>query len=401
VCERTLKLQLDGIRESAIGYAVFGRSADYNPSEDNIVRVEARHLRKRLGDYFSVEGKDEPYVIHIPKGSYLPVFGPRQKVEPEVEAAPAVEPTAPAAPEAPSVPKTSDRPFFRYAVIAGLVVLAAVCAWLVVENSRLQHTSALRNQPTASRFPWSAVLNQRQTKIVLADSCLVLLEDVLQRQIHLNEYLSRAYLDQIRQVTADPKLQHLLQLIADRQYTSLADVGFVSKMMLLTGGYRDNVALTYARSVNIRDFKADNIILIGAPRANPWVELFEPKMKFEFGMDEVAQRPLFRNKFLQPGEQQTYVTGGANGKSSDSYAVVALAPNLNGTGNVLIIEGTNMEGTEAGVEFLTDVEFANRIHRALNISVSAAKPYFEILLKLRTVGGTSKDVEPVSYRAIE
>jgi len=41
----------------------------------NIVRVEAGILRKRLADYFGGEA-DEPIVLSIPKGSYLPLFEP-------------------------------------------------------------------------------------------------------------------------------------------------------------------------------------------------------------------------------------------------------------------------------------------------------------------------------------
>jgi hypothetical protein len=57
---------------------VFGRPSDYNPSEDNIVRAEARELRKRLDIYFLTEGRGEPVRIRIPKGSYVPCFEPRE-----------------------------------------------------------------------------------------------------------------------------------------------------------------------------------------------------------------------------------------------------------------------------------------------------------------------------------
>ena len=282
------------------------------------------------------------------------------------------------------------------------MILIAACIWLAVLNGRLRaQASAARGQSGLSYFPWSAVINEKQTRVVLADSCLVLLEDVMGKQISLNEYVGRTYVNEIQQFQTNPALRSLLNLIASRQYTSLADISFVGKIMSRSSRYRENLVLTYARNLNIRDFKADNFILVGSPRANPWVELFQPKMKFEFDFDKTVRQPLFRNKWPQPGEQKVFITGGVDGKSSESYAVVALLPNLNRTGNVLIIEGTNMEGTEAGVEFLTDPEFEKKIAVALRINSVSSNPYFEILLKLRTVGGTSKDVEAVSYRAIE
>ncbi len=406
VCERTLKRQLEDIREPSIGCAVFGRTPDYNPSEDNIVRVEARHLRKRLADYFDNEGKEEPYVILIPKGSYMPVFVPRERAESEEETVvpePAPETQVAPPPAIPPAPGKLRARLTPYLVITGALVLVAT-VWLLVRNAKPGDERAGRAAARTVRglhFPWTQVINERQTKIVLADSCLVLLEDVMGRQISLNEYVSRSYLNQIRQYENNPSLKSLLDLISSRQYTSLADVAFVGKIMQMTGGYRDNVQLSYARNLNIRDFKADNFILVGAPRANPWVELFEPKMKFEFDFDNTVKRPLFRNKHPEAGEQQIYMTAGLDGKTSESYAVVALLPNLNRTGNVLIIEGTNMEGTEAGVEFLTDPAAEAKIARALGATSTSANPFFEVLLKLRTVGGTSKDVEAVSYRTIE
>jgi hypothetical protein len=133
------------------------------------------------------------------------------------------------------------------------------------------------------------------------------------------------------------------------------------------------------------------------------VELFEPKMNFLFDFDTKVGRPLFRNRSPRSGEQAIYMTNGANGNTDDSYAVVALLPNLNRTGNVLIIEGTNMEGTEAGVEYLTGLDLAKEMPPELAARVAKRRPnppYFEILLKLRTVGGTSESVEPIAYRML-
>lgn len=76
VCEKALSGHAGEIREQLIGVEVFNRKPDYNPGEDNIVRVEARELRKRLDRYFTGNGAREPFRIRIPKGSYVPVFEP-------------------------------------------------------------------------------------------------------------------------------------------------------------------------------------------------------------------------------------------------------------------------------------------------------------------------------------
>src|SRR5260370_7428079 len=42
--------------------------------EDSSVRVPARQLRLKLHEYFNEEGRNEPLILDIPKGSYAPVF---------------------------------------------------------------------------------------------------------------------------------------------------------------------------------------------------------------------------------------------------------------------------------------------------------------------------------------
>jgi hypothetical protein len=77
VVERKLAGSPEDVTEVLIGHRVFGRPATYSPGEDSIVRTEARTLRQRLDRYFAAEGADEPVIIEIPRGGYLPVFRPR------------------------------------------------------------------------------------------------------------------------------------------------------------------------------------------------------------------------------------------------------------------------------------------------------------------------------------
>ena len=54
---------------------VFGRSASSDRSDDTIVRVGAREVRKRLVQYYaSPEARGAAVVIDLPAGSYVPEF---------------------------------------------------------------------------------------------------------------------------------------------------------------------------------------------------------------------------------------------------------------------------------------------------------------------------------------
>jgi hypothetical protein len=44
----------------------------FNPAEDNIVRVTVGNLRARLEEYYRTEGRNDLWVLDIPKGRYVP-----------------------------------------------------------------------------------------------------------------------------------------------------------------------------------------------------------------------------------------------------------------------------------------------------------------------------------------
>jgi tetratricopeptide (TPR) repeat protein len=75
--ERHLAGRAYELKESVLGAEVFGRSPDYDPKRDPIVRTEAGRLRSRLIEYYAREGRDDALVIDLPKGGYVPVFHQR------------------------------------------------------------------------------------------------------------------------------------------------------------------------------------------------------------------------------------------------------------------------------------------------------------------------------------
>src|SRR5436305_13625373 len=77
VVERHLAGRDQELKESVLGNEVFGRSPDYDPKRDPIVRTEAGRLRSRLVEYYAREGRDDALVIELPKGGYVPVFHER------------------------------------------------------------------------------------------------------------------------------------------------------------------------------------------------------------------------------------------------------------------------------------------------------------------------------------
>jgi serine/threonine protein kinase/Flp pilus assembly protein TadD len=67
----------NNLKEYSVAIHVFGRAVNFDPSSDNIVRVEVRRVRAKLESYYAGEGNSDPILISIPKGAYVPVFQTR------------------------------------------------------------------------------------------------------------------------------------------------------------------------------------------------------------------------------------------------------------------------------------------------------------------------------------
>ncbi len=391
ICERSIQNRPGELREQQIGCGVFGRKPGYNPGEDNIVRVEIRQLRKRLDDYFAAEGKDEPYVILIPKGAYVPVFEPR-------------EPTAEVVAPVPEPPKAAAAPaIFRswwfWAQTCAILILAVAGLWMWRQNQASEQRRAATARPAADRAAlWPLLFNDtQQTFIVCADSTLVVAQSILRRPIPLDEYLSREYgAKQANLSSQDNSLMHLLQ---SWQFTDITDVRLVQRLYRLNADHWDKVSVRSARTAQIQDFKNGNTVLLGSSRSNLWNHLFEPALNFRFDFDEQSRTAVIRNLNPRPGEQAVY-RAAKPGESGDSYSVIALVPNLRHTGSVLIIAGTSAENTEAAGEFMMSSATSSVLLNSLTKRNKDRLPYFEVLLKSGTLSGIAKNAQVVADRIL-
>ena len=74
VVNTTLGGNASDLKEVIIGVSVFGRTPDYDPKTDTVVRSQAWRLRSKLYDYYQGDGAEDPVIIDIPRGSYVPFF---------------------------------------------------------------------------------------------------------------------------------------------------------------------------------------------------------------------------------------------------------------------------------------------------------------------------------------
>ena len=70
--EQRLAGQGHSLKESVLAHELYGKGTDFDGGADPVVRVDARRLRDKLREYY--DGRSDPVVITLPKGSYVPVF---------------------------------------------------------------------------------------------------------------------------------------------------------------------------------------------------------------------------------------------------------------------------------------------------------------------------------------
>jgi hypothetical protein len=392
VADCTIHEHPEGAREQQIAVNVFNRKPDYNPGQDNIVRVEARSLRKRLEIYFATEGKEEPLIISIPKGSYSVCFDARRSDTKTEETMPGAYSTVR------TVAPESKRSRWMWGVTwAFIAALAGTIAaqWIPLKRPE----KALHRLSPALMLPYSALIEpSKDTYIVTSDSSLVLIQDIRRQRVSLDDYITGRYMVDAN-TPADPARRDLIRTLLKRRYTNAAETAIAGRMIERNSWVSQRIYLRYGHGVQLTDFKHHNAILFGSPSGNPWVGLFSDRLNFQYDWDG-SRRGLFRNRSPLPGEQAIYSMTTNSGDVGTAYAVVALVPNVDGDGNVLLVAGTTGEGTEAAGEFITDEARTSAALKAIGINPAGPLRYFEILLEARAIAGSASQSRVLSARLI-
>jgi hypothetical protein len=394
------------IREQEIGAAVFGRTADYDTSLDNIVRVNVSELRKRLVHFFAEEGADERIVLEIPRGGYLPVFYRRPSaIE---EKLPSQQTPPPPVSEGVLLATTTDivvngpggaqvaPQSHSAALVVVLIVTVLTCGFLIWQNHRL----AVQLQPwkadSLKGSFWSDFFSSGdQVDIVTADTSLGLTEDILGQTISLDDYLDYKYKSLADQPDLPPGTKTALKHILERNNGSIGDFQAAKRFMDLDA-HSSSLKLASARSYTAESIKTDNVILIGGRISNPWVDLYRDRMNFIMEYEPRTQRTYIVNRKPQSGEKPIYET--EHQDPNQSYSVVSFLPNLEDHRYVLIISGMDSQATRAAGEFITSAEGLAEVRQKLP---TGHFPYFELVLSSSRRVGTTLRSEIVAYRVRE
>jgi len=403
--------RFEDIHEQNIGSAIFDRNRDYDPAADSIVRSHASRLRQRLKVYFEEEGKDEPIVLTVPRGSYVPQFEHRTRpiqtigilTDPDHTAELLQSQSIDAIASGPD--ELEDRSgnsiagarrkirLLKIALAIAAVLIVSLVSALVVRYRAVRDTP--RTLGAINRSLWGQFLSggQVRTMVISSDSGIVMYQHLTGRSVSLSSYLSGEYLTDTSSAMAAPEV---VRKFATRRYTPAVDLSVFERLTHLFEGQNQRMSFRYARDLRVEDLKQGNVIFLGSAESNPWVQLYEPTLNFRFQDDLLHDRAQMINLHPREGESAHYDSTPLDATPT-IYGVAAYRANLKSSGHVLILEGQTMAGTQAAADFIFDDQALSSFLDKIRLA-NGSIPDFEVLLRSRSLAGQSSQIEIVAFR---
>jgi hypothetical protein len=391
--EQTLLNRTELLTEHTIAIRVFERDAEFNPGVDTIVRSHMVRLRQRLEQHALDNRGTASMQLAIPKGDYLVRFERIPSLA-DVQTTPE-EIATPALPVAMQNIVFSERKINYLAIACWTLSLIVLVLLGILALVLHRYGKPLEKAQAAPHPLWSKVFQTHQnTTFVAADSGLVLLHRMTQKDTTLAEYLTRNFEEATRPLSPTRTAEVLN--IADRRYTSFVDLNTFRRLQQLAFIRGARLDAKYARDLQMDELKQGNLILSGARGANPWLELYEPELNFVGANDGVQHKFSFINRHPQAGETAEFSVSEVDPKQP-VLGVLAFLPNLDRTGNALIVEGNSMAGTEAISDFLFEdaalLPFLEKIKKS-----DGSLPHFEVLVESNSVNGSAGPFRILAYR---
>jgi hypothetical protein len=356
--------------EQQIGIRVFGRPAGYNSSEDSIVRTHARLLRQKLAAYSSEEGAQEPIILEVPKGHYLPVFHAR-------EAPLGPEPVAVIVPHGMEAASHGDersapvRPWRLWIAVSTAIVAVMVLGAAVVSHPWRRAAP----QQTAVDVFWRPFLN--------SDPPLVIYSNALFEGSAI-QGLRYAPPETVRPASGDGYVD---------TYTGIGELASVYTLTRLFDAHHAAFLLKRSLLVTWDEAQLRNLIFIGSRAENPSLRVLQPTSDFTM----VAGPDSAGVVNVHPLQGEPAVYSRPERPLTTDYAILALQPGVQAGRQMLEFSGLTTFGTQAAVDFVCNPDTMGPLLKKITGPKGEIRP-FEAVLQTTIGGGVPLQTRLVTIR---
>ena len=351
--EATLAGDIESLKERSLGIDAFGRAADYDTSQDPVVRATAAEIRKKLAQYYVEAGHESRVRLEVPSGSYHAEFHFLSGKE-----------SAPAA-------RTGRRK--RVPVAAGVVAIAALAAILIFAQVDWRRSDL--------DDLWGPFLKTQGTVLVCVG---------LQAAYNLRSAQAQ---DEVQGIIEPPSgatgrrpiREDEMVLLRDR-YVALDDALCLVRMTSLLERYRKPYRIRVDRSTSFADLRDTPVVLIGA-FDNPWTLRTAGQLRFTFRKDSEHDIGLVHDSQHPENSEWKLTNYWPNWDVPVDYAIVTRMLDTTTDRPVMIAAGLTQYGTMGAGEFLTNPEYFSEAARRLPNNWE--KKNLQIVLSVPVVNHTS------------
>jgi hypothetical protein len=416
------------LKEYTIGVEALGRKADFDPKIDPIVRVQSHRLRLKLKEYYELEGSQDPILIQIPKGHYLPTFETAPVSIPDLSLAPdhdraarvaILEEVGKADIQGRGAGSDQRRGSAAVSIQTWIALLTVVFIaagfsiagfWLGDKRARGELGAAtglpgLDSGYSRSSDPvrvfWAGFLGNDSTPVIAYPDAVFLLDDSNDlfrfrqgasdsRGALVNPHLAR-------QFASNPELVAKAgQLYYENGYTGTGELEAVGMLAGLLGKMGLRPTIKSSRDVTPDDLKQHNVILLGSPFQNIAVAQLIPAADFTFKNPDLRHeqwRAQIVNAHPEGGEEAVYGTERDRTTQvlKTDYSLITIAPGVVPGRFIAILGGLDTTGTEGATMFATSSHGIEQLTRALaatgQTGAKGETPVFQALVRVRLAKG--------------
>jgi hypothetical protein len=368
------------IKEYQIATEVFGRSADFDPQVDSMVRVQAGRLRAKLGEYYGSEGQDDPVVVELPKGTYLLAFHHRTPPAARSHGSAHADNGWPATAQG-----SSPRGWMIATVsLAILLALSSAVVLILVANRSGRAGAGADSElaPAAFKVFWNAFATAQEEPWVIFSNA---------------DFVGRPETGMHYYDSGKDKGAFILD-----HYTGVGEVLAIHELDGVFGLLHRQIRVKRGSLFSLDDAKNNNLIFVGSPFENLTLLEIPGTQEFLFRRMDSGPRKgdeAIFNVHPQPGEAKIWFGPPGNVPLTEDYAVVALVKGLNPGQAVLILAGTTTIGTQAAVEFVCHQNSVEELLLRLPVSQAGQLKPFEAVIHVKVTRGVPVGTELVAIRS--
>jgi len=359
-------------KEMAIAIDVLGRDADFDVGKDSIVRVHIYHLRNKLKAYFDKYGKQEKYLLDIPKGQYILTAIPVDEVPAEAKG-------------------LTGRPLKREAATQWL---AAVAIMLLVLNLFFQFDQNEPQAESTSVFttlsPWKNMFDDEAPILILIGDYYIFGElnergDVIRmiREFAVNSPEELTFLQEMGVAGTEKYFDLNLNYIPSSTAYAVTQI----MKILLQGVNPDRINIKMISEYTTADLANSHIVYLGyLSGLNSLYNLMFAGSGLTIGStyDELSN--------LETGEYYVSSSGLSGADSYKDYSMLATFPSSNGH-QVTMVAGMRDESLINIAQQVGNETVLTNIQSSL--SSSASENSFEALFEVVGFDNTNFNSELV------